>query len=225
MRNYIIYTAASPEEINGCSYALLKYLAAYNLKPPASHAVVVYTNRPAALEVFGSYINDFDLRPVPAVAAPDALVRDFGPESSGGLLFLSPWAYPSKPLEPLWNGIRSGIVYRDEFAATVPRPAEMLLVLGAKAPLPASVSSGTGAEVRSARDFISHYRDFPEFNQLLREFFERYQEESIPNLIKLIAPIDPNRLKAQKAAFDRLPFYVRWARQLMGKGWMARKRG
>jgi hypothetical protein len=59
MRNTILYTAYSTDEIHECAYSLLKYLDVYNMKPPADHSVVVYTNDPASLEGYQSYFSKF----------------------------------------------------------------------------------------------------------------------------------------------------------------------
>ncbi|HEU4471820.1 MAG TPA: hypothetical protein VFR58_12085 [Flavisolibacter sp.] len=222
MRNYILYRAFDPAEIHGCAYALLKYLAAYNLKPPASHAVVIYTSQPAALEVFGSFFNEFELKELSPGGSGSGLqtVRDFACSHEGNLLYMDSATYPVKGLDEVFAGIRQGQVYAD--AKTIPEGSmgSGLSVLGLKAPAPVQLEKLiTAGSKKSTREYIAQYGDFKEFGVLLRNFFNRYQEESIPNLVKLIHPIDAVRIRAQKAAFEQLPFYLRWARKAVGRGW------
>ncbi len=66
---------------------------------------------------------------------------------------------------------------------------------------------------------IRSYQNLKEFRILLKDFLGRYQEESVPNQVKLIHSIDAKEIEKQKIEFERLPLHSKWLRKLMGKGW------
>jgi hypothetical protein len=66
---------------------------------------------------------------------------------------------------------------------------------------------------------VQSYEGLKEFKILLRDFFGRYQEESIPNQVKLIRNVDPKEIEMQKRKFDNLPLASKWLRKIMGKAW------
>lgn len=66
---------------------------------------------------------------------------------------------------------------------------------------------------------IECYKHLKEFKILLKDFFGRYQEESIPNQIKLLHNTDAKEIEKQKMEFENLPFASRWFRKIIGKGW------
>jgi hypothetical protein len=66
---------------------------------------------------------------------------------------------------------------------------------------------------------IECYKDLKEFKILLRDFFGRYQEESVPNQVKLIHNVDAKEIEKQKKKFNELPIASKWFRKMMGKGW------
>ncbi|MBD0333032.1 MAG: hypothetical protein ICV66_10275, partial [Chitinophagaceae bacterium] len=74
-------------------------------------------------------------------------------------------------------------------------------------------------EGTNANGSIEHYENLPELRTLLRQFFTRYQEESIPNLVKLVHSINAKEIQDEKRKFTSLPIASRWIRKLMGKGW------
>lgn len=63
------------------------------------------------------------------------------------------------------------------------------------------------------------YRNLKEFRILLREFFRRYQEESVPNQVKLVHNLNAKEIERQKDEFERLPFAEKWWRKIIGRGW------
>jgi hypothetical protein len=63
------------------------------------------------------------------------------------------------------------------------------------------------------------YKNLTEFRILLKDFFGRYQEESVPNQVKLIHNIDAKEIEKQKSSFEKLPLTSKWFRKLVGKGW------
>lgn len=69
------------------------------------------------------------------------------------------------------------------------------------------------------KEAIEYYEDLKEFRILLKEFFNRHQEESIPNQVKLMHNIDAKQILEQKRKFLELPLTSRWFKKLTGKGW------
>lgn len=218
MRNHILYTAFTPEEILGCSYSLLKYLGLYNLKPPAEHAVVVYTNDPAALEAYGSFFNRFQLKDLlqlneeaEAQRSPaERLTRQYAAEEEGNLLYMAHNTYPVSTLDPLFRRMEQGhVVGMANHQALgwnthAEREAEVLIKNGVT-----ENSEGT----------IAVYENFPEFYSLLRQFFKKNYEESIPNLVKRAHAIDAKQIEAEKKKFLELPRLSRWIKTITGRGW------
>jgi len=66
---------------------------------------------------------------------------------------------------------------------------------------------------------VACYKDLKEFKILLKDFFGRYQEESVPNQVKLIHNVDAKEIEKQKNSFERLPLASKWFRKFVGKGW------
>lgn len=66
---------------------------------------------------------------------------------------------------------------------------------------------------------IQSYEGLKEFKTLLKHFFGRYQEESVPNQVKLIHNVDAKQIEMQKRKFDNLPLPSKWLRKITGKGW------
>lgn len=66
---------------------------------------------------------------------------------------------------------------------------------------------------------IECYKNLKEFKILLKDFFGRYQEESVPNQVKLIHNVDAKEIENQKNEFERLPLSSKWFRKIIGKGW------
>ena len=64
MQNYLVYLAYGNHYVNECRYALLKYLSLYNLQPPSSTTVNVYTDKPATFDSFLPHFSNFKLTTV-----------------------------------------------------------------------------------------------------------------------------------------------------------------
>jgi hypothetical protein len=169
MRKSILYIAFSLDEVYECAYSILKYLEVYNLKPPANHSVTIFTNYPEMLEAFGSFFNQFELRPILGKTTKELIIDRFKKEASGEVLYLDSNTYPVKHVD----------------------------------------------EDKS----IECYKNLKEFTFLLKRFFGRYQEESIPNQVKLIHNIDAKEIEREKNNFERLPLTAKWFRKMTGKGW------
>lgn len=66
---------------------------------------------------------------------------------------------------------------------------------------------------------VAHYKSLKEFSQLLHLFFQRNEEESIPNLVKRLHYIDVAEVQRQKDNYVQLPFYKKWLNAVTGKKW------
>lgn len=213
MPDHILYKAATADEVDACAYALLKHLDVCNLKPAQS--VVIYTSQPAQLEVYGSFFKGFELKPLPE-ADP---VETFARGTRGSVLYLGPYTYPLKPLDDLFARIRTGSVFaldpgRPDPAAAHPQ------VFGFAAEDARSFDNALRTTPHHSTDgHIASYPGFRDFRALLRDFFRRYQEESVPNQVKLLHPIDATGIRADKQAFLQLPLHRRLLRTITGKGW------
>lgn len=73
-------------------------------------------------------------------------------------------------------------------------------------------------EVDDNRSMECH-KNLKEFKILLKDFFGRYQEESVPNQVKLIHNVNAKEIEKQKNNFERLPIASKLFRKLVGKGW------
>jgi hypothetical protein len=176
MQQTIVYITSSLDQIYECAYSILKYLDVYNLKPPTDHKLVIFTNHPELLEVYGTFFNEFELRPIPPNEDRESILQQVKASSTGPVHFLESNTYPVKKLE--------------------------------------TNASGTVAD-----GAIQCYNDLREFRILLKDFFGRYQEESVPNQVKLLHNIDAKKIEEHKKQFERLPLTSRWFKKLMGKGW------
>ena len=72
-------------------------------------------------------------------------------------------------------------------------------------------------EVRTCEAQIDHYGNLKEFHRLLQLFFRKNEEESIPNLIKLLYRVDAAKVRKYKELYEALPFYKKWLQILTGK--------
>lgn len=169
MQKSILYIAFSLNEVYECAYSILKYLEVYNLKPPAGHSLVVYTNYPELLEAYDSFFNRFELRSMPASPNRQAIISNFKKEAGNNILYLDSNSYPVNQID-----------------------------------------DGGGVE---------SYKNLKEFRILLKDFFGRYQEESVPNQVKLIHNVDAKEIEKQKNSFEKLPLTSRWMKKIVGKGW------
>lgn len=75
------------------------------------------------------------------------------------------------------------------------------------------------APLKPAEERVAHYWNLKEFRQLLSAFFSRYEEESVPSLVKKARHLDAVSVMREKTAFERLPFLQRSLKKLTGKGW------
>lgn len=77
--------------------------------------------------------------------------------------------------------------------------------------------------LKEAKSYFYHFWDLKEFRKLLLIFFEKNQEESIPNLVKKAHHIDAITIQQQKTSYKRLPLAQRFVRNLSGSAWSIRQ--
>lgn len=174
MRKFILYIAGSLDEVYECAYSILKYLEVYNLKPPADHSLIIYTNYPDLLEVYGSFFHGFELKTLPLETNRKIILSEFIKTADGEVIHLDSNSYPVNKID-------------------------------------GSLSVASGGS-------MAHYH-LKEFRTLLRDFFGRYQEESVANQVKLIHNIDATEIEKEKKKFDSLPLTSKWFKKIIGKGW------
>ena len=74
-------------------------------------------------------------------------------------------------------------------------------------------------EVKSAAGRIGHYWNLKEFRRLLKVFFKKNGEESIPNLVKMVHKLDAMTIQSEKNVYEELPMLARISKTLSGKSW------
>jgi hypothetical protein len=271
MQNYVVYRALTPEEINECSYSLIKYLSVYNLKPPKDQTVVVYTGQPARLESYASYFHHFDFKPPVLEEGRVSTLRTFFQQYNGNVLYLDTNTYPISPLENIFNELEKGAAFVLGWRKVIPKksgekelrtirvnkqevrfdPAELNKwndsVIGLNTKMKSALDAiaadkksagnfdGAMAEkfllhhqlqqlnVKTADHAIAQYDDLKEFRDLLRKFFSKYQEESVPNQVKLASHTDAALIQQQKKEFNELPMLQKLMKRISGKHWNIRQ--
>ena len=220
MHTTIFFSAFTADDIHGTAHALLKYLDVYNLKPPREHGVVIHTSNPAALEAYGSFFSRFELQQqaAPAFTEPVPFLQKAGAYYEGHLIYLAPHAYPLRPLEPLLDSLERGQVFGRKSTQKPTRAVADYSALAFDSQV-REFASERIASVVPGCEAIEVFENLVEFRVLLRRFFSKYQEESVPNQVKLMHPIDARGIEQQKQRFRQLPLLTRWARKVMGKGW------
>lgn len=271
MQNYILYHAVgSPDRINECRYALLKYLGVYNLKPPADTHVILITDKPVLFESYIPFFSQFILqeRSGAEIAASKVLDECLA-TYPGNFLYCQPDSYPVRPLEPLFAAIQNGqlVLYEptsqpDSASLLKPLHGKSLYANNQQILLPHALklwntcTIGVNSNDRelvktisllseallqnlptaaadqvafsyfasqktalSARNYFAPYQGLKEFKTVLNLFFKKNEEESIPNLVKLIAHLNAADIEQEKARYERLPFYKKLANKLLGRGW------
>jgi len=75
----------------------------------------------------------------------------------------------------------------------------------------------------TTNDIIKSYSCFPAFKKLLQLFFEKNEEESIPNLVKMVHHLDAETIMEEKNEYNRQPFVKKLLSALAGKAWSIRQ--
>lgn len=133
MKNAVLYQAyGGTAFVNECRFALLKYLHVYNLKPPASTAVFIYTDKPHLFSDFEPFFHHLHCRPMSAetvkawrgdidfvhrvkIKMMEDLLRDF----SGNLLYCDTDTCATAPLENIFAGIEAGTAFMHEYEGRI----------------------------------------------------------------------------------------------------------
>lgn len=112
------------------------------------------------------------------------------------------------------NSARQSIL--KEFTDTV---SAKVLYLDADAYPTKKIDGFFSQDLKTFDEGLASYKNLKEFKTLLKAFFDRYQEESVPNQVKLIHNIDAKKIEAQKKEFESLPLAAKWFKKITGKGW------
>lgn len=81
----------------------------------------------------------------------------------------------------------------------------------------------TTGRLMPAPESLACYRYLPEFKWLLKKFFEKNQEESIPGMIKSLQLISPGPIEEKKKHYEALPVYKKILQTLSGRKWSIRE--
>lgn len=173
------------------------------------------------------------------------VVHAFLNHHPGNTLFCSTSTFATVPLEPLFAGMENGNVYlfqkektdaaKNNWSTAVVgisgKEREALIRMLAKEntdpTMPEKMVDDTAiaqtlkeaANVKPANPFFTSYSDFKEFNRLLHLFFQKNEEESIPNLIKLIHHLNASDIQNEKKKYQQLPLHKKWLNTVLGKAW------
>lgn len=135
MQNAILYQAYGGQDfINECRYSLLKYLQVYDLKPPASTGIHIYTDAAHLFEEFKPFFTTLELIPVTGEMIQQwkgeasfvhrfkiEMIRHFLQRFEGNLLYCDTDTYAIAPLEELFGGIAKGEIYMHEYEGVIDR--------------------------------------------------------------------------------------------------------
>src|SRR5215218_7933039 len=117
--NAILYQAyGGVDFINECRYSLLKYLHVYNLKPPATTGIFVYTDQPHLFSDFFPFFHRLEFIPLKNETIKQwrgphdfvhrfkiEMILDFLNRFDGNLLYCDTDTYAATPLEDLFKDI------------------------------------------------------------------------------------------------------------------------
>ena len=212
MQNYVIYFVSSQDEHYECCYSLLKYLDLYNLKPPKDHSLVLYSNKPALLEAYSSYFDNFELKEMTGD------LKSIFHQVKGNIIYLPSNAYPVKEFETLFATMNREAIYRGQTKHLESEVQQLPVIAfnNLKQDIDFILRS---VNTQNINEFVAQYDDLKEFRNLLRDFFKKYQEESVPNQVKLMHSIDALKLQEEKNKFNNLPLVQRLMKKMLGKGW------
>lgn len=207
MNNYLVYPdCVTNERINGCRFALLKTLSVYNLTPPANMGVIVYTNKPAQFEIFLSFFKHMQVIEVrPSARKEAAPLAEMSRAHEGNLLFCQTHCYPKAPLEALFNQLTT--------EGGDPYSADSSCVSNVRTQATPQGAFGS----QPTADYFVNYQDVKEMAPLLKTFFARNEEESLPNLVKKAHAIDAGAIRQEAAAAQKAPLLQKVLNSLLGR--------
>ena len=135
MQNAILYQAyGGIDFINECRYSLLKYLQVYNLQPPSTTTIYIYTDQPHLFADFLPFISKLECVPVKEDTVRQwkgplnfvhrfkiEMIRDFIGRFEGNLLYCDTDTYATAPLEEIFKDIEHGSNYMHEYEGMIDR--------------------------------------------------------------------------------------------------------
>ncbi|ANE52619.1 hypothetical protein [Flavisolibacter tropicus] len=108
MQHYLLFQVGnSRQRIYQCQYALLQYLAIYNLKPPSDIGILLYTESPSEFEAYTSFFPAFLMHQTP-ITPRATILQQALQEHPGNILYCDTDVYPIKSLTSLFHTIEKG---------------------------------------------------------------------------------------------------------------------
>jgi len=265
----VIATGETKTSVYECQYALLSYLSIYNLNPPASIRLLVYTNQPAAFEAYTTLLPTLEMKEYVYQSKLD-MIQEAMDMYDGNIIYCDSDTYPYLPLEPLLKhisdqklitllndaGVHETPVHSIEAIKNHLGPVEgntsllpaalnkNVAVIGISSSelhfiqkcqtianslqgqLPRNLSinlaiqkTATIHSRESHWEYFKHYHQSIASKELISYFFQHNEEESIPNLVKLIHLFDLDQVEQEYISYSKQPFYKRWLANVLGIGW------
>jgi hypothetical protein len=226
MQNCIVFRTGNKQQVYECRYALLNYLAIYNLTPPATTGFIIHTNDPAPFDSFLPFFHSFQIKEVETVSKIE-LIKSIWNDGAENVIIQETDTYPIQPMEPVFDQIKNDSYYLLKYPhagekQTSGSPVETAVIGLHKshADLFNEQDDLANPKMHSYEwQYWKHYHYSPAFKSLLQYFFQRNEEESIPNLVKLIHFLNADQLEQERLDFELQPLYKKWLDKLRGKGW------
>jgi hypothetical protein len=140
------------------------------------------------------------------------------------VLLIETDVYPLLPLEPVFQTIENKPAYIMPFSST-PNFSNDAAILGIHNDQVDTLQHSLQNQqpesdfYREQRKYWNHYHYSKDFKSLLQFFFQRNEEESIPNLVKLIHFLNADQLEQDRLQYEQQPFYKKWFDKLKGQAW------
>lgn len=174
-QNYLLYRATTPGQLNECRYSLLKYLAVYNLKPPADIEVIIHTDEPAVFESYATFFSRFEMKPSSTASRLELLQTLL--KDGASILHLDTDTYPTEPVEELFKWLQDKRVFLLNKAMAgknlQANPSQKIVLEGKQIDLTPSLQNCQAAAVGLSYD--------ENLLQRLREIEQGLHQQSIKN--------------------------------------------
>jgi hypothetical protein len=135
MQNAILYQAyGGMDFINECRYSLLKYLQAYNLKPPPDTGIYIYTDQPHLFSDYLPFLSKLECIPVTEATVKQwkgprgfvhrfkiEMIREFASRFDGNVLYCDTDTYATNSLEEIFKDIAQGSFYMHQYEGVIDR--------------------------------------------------------------------------------------------------------
>lgn len=222
MKNYLVYLDCYTEEhINQCRYALLKYLSVYNLTPPVAIGVIVYTNKPAAFEIFHTFFKEMLVIENRNQKHSNSKInlQNIIASYPGNLLFCQPYCYIKKSIEDVFKRIENGgsVLYNENSSGASLKSTQNFGNAPVQSICSHEPSYKSGGQILPASDYFVSYEGVKEVTKLLKIFFNRNEEESVPNLVKRIHYLDAETIQKEVMVCNKTSVFQKLLALVTGK--------